>query len=68
MRRVICDASTYQDEILRDGPAGELPHAALKTYSGNMVLATSIRTATDLDVARRNGINQFGMCVQVLDE
>ena len=68
MRAFVCDASADQHEVLRNRPSGQFAHAPLKADCRNMVLAAAVRAAADLDVARRNRVNEFGMRVQVLGE
>src|SRR5688572_14552505 len=54
------------DEVLRNGLAAHLADTALETERRDVMLTAPVRTAADLDVARRYQVDQLGTTAEML--
>ena len=68
LRALVCTPAADQHEVLRQGLTGDLAHAPLEAERGDVVLAAAVRAAADLDIARRDSVNEFRVGAQVLGE
>src|SRR5687768_18112663 len=61
-------AAANKDEILRHGASGNLADASLESDRADMVLTAAVRAAADLDVARRDHVDEVGTRAEVFGE